>query len=167
MGKLEIRKPYDPVPRVAVEFDPDEGVTQQSFKEQCDVNNILKKFERTGMLEHAARFAGEYGDFIAADDYHGYMNKVVEAQQMFDQMPAGWRKRFGNDPANFLAFMDDPANEAEMREMGMLPKEIVDDAIEGRDSGSPSPKPGAGVPDGVEDTPNDGAGKVPEGGSAS
>lgn len=127
MSKLEIRKPYDKVPRVAVVFDPDEGVTQQSFKDECDVNNILKKFERTGMLEHAARFSGEYGDFITADDYHGYMNKVVEAQQMFEQLPAAWRKRFGNDPASFLEFMDNPENEAEMRELGMLPAEPAAD----------------------------------------
>lgn len=169
MSKVEIRKPFDEVPHVLATI-VDDGMTQQSFKEQCDVNNILKKFERTGMLDHASRFQGSYGDFVGAQEYHEYMNNVVSAQQMFDQMPAAWRKRFGNDPAQFLEFMDDPENVDEMRSLGMLPKE-PDDGKSGETDGQSARGKAAidrsGVSDSRAEAPQDGSGDKPEGGKAS
>lgn len=115
-----IRTAYQPSEPVRVVFPETEGRTQQSFKKQCDVNTIMKQFEKTGMFEHVTEHAGSYGDYLDAPEYHAAMNAVVEAQEMFDTLPARVRKRFGNDPSDFLAFMDDPENVDEMRSLGLL-----------------------------------------------
>lgn len=102
---------------------PDTGPsrTKQSFSEECDINNIMKKFEKTGIIDHARKYEGNYGDFTGAVDYHTAMNIVREADEMFQSIPATIRKRFDNDPQKFLEYVDNPENEDEMREMGLLP----------------------------------------------
>lgn len=121
---LNIRKPYDP--REAVRFAVSgKSMTQQSFKDQCDINNIMKRFEATGLADHVKQHGGTYDDYTGLPlDYHAAMNSVVEAQQMFETLPAKVRKRFGNDPGDFLNFVD-TADDAAMREIGLLPPEVV------------------------------------------
>lgn len=41
---------------------------------------------------------------------------------MFDTLPSKLRLRFGNDPAEFLSFVEDPANDQEMIDLGLKPK---------------------------------------------
>lgn len=48
--------------RVAISFDPEEGLTQQSFKDECDINQIVDLHHRTGIVNHVARGRPEYGD---------------------------------------------------------------------------------------------------------
>ena len=152
MGKITIRKPYDRSVPSRLTFADDEGRTQQSFKDQCDVNKILDKFTRTGVLEHVSEYGGEYGDFVDAPGYHEAMNSVVEAQQMFEALPAKLRKRFENDPATFLAFMDDPANVDEMRSMGLLPKEVPDPEPDPGERAAEPPATAPEAPDGDQGT---------------
>lgn len=94
--------------------------TKQSFKDECDVNAIMRRFEKTGIIEHVNRFQGNYGDFTQVpENYHAAVNQVIAAQGMFMTLPARVRARFANDPGNFLAFMDDPANQEEMIALGL------------------------------------------------
>jgi len=37
----------------------EESLTQQSLMAETDVNNIMRKYEKTGILTHVARYAGE------------------------------------------------------------------------------------------------------------
>ena len=37
--------------------------TKQAFKEECDVNNILRKYEKTGLITHVAAYKGRYEIF--------------------------------------------------------------------------------------------------------
>jgi len=113
-------RPHD---RVQLETGSDTR-TQQHMKDQCDINNILKGYRRHGVIEHVKAFEGRYGDFIGAPEYHEAMNQLVLAQNMFDTLPAQIRKRFSNDPAEFLDFAQDPSNEAHMRELGLIPPEV-------------------------------------------
>lgn len=46
----------------AISFDPDQGLTRQSFKEECDINNIVATYMRTGMVNHLPRVEPQYGD---------------------------------------------------------------------------------------------------------
>ena len=116
-----------------------ESRTKQSFKKECDINNIMSKYEKTGIISHCRQHGGEYGDFIAAPDYHTAMTEITRAEEMFMAIPAGVRAKFGNDPAAFLAFAQDPENLEEMREMGLAPVPLPD--VE-----APNPEEGAVVP---------------------
>ena len=96
-----------------------DSLAQQQFKEECDVNHIMKKYEKTGILEHRNNYEGRYGDFLSAPDYHSAMNAICAADEMFMSVPASIRQRFGNDPAAFLEFVQDPENLDEVRELGL------------------------------------------------
>lgn len=106
--------------RVSIDFTDTHSLAKQSFAAECDINNILKKFEKTGMIEHVKEHHGHYGDFIGAPDYLTAMNAIVEAQEAFDSLPAKVRKRFANDPKEFLEFVQDPDNREEMQKLGLL-----------------------------------------------
>lgn len=98
--------------------------TKQYMKEQCDINFIVKQFQRTGLVNHVAKREGQYGDF-ADIDFKAAMDQVVAAQELFATVPAHIRKQFGNDPGAFLDFVTDPANLDRMAEMGLLSPEAA------------------------------------------
>ncbi len=93
-------------------------VTKQSFKDDCDINLIMAKFVKTGVLENTRDDPPEYG-FASSDDFRESMEIVSKANSMFESMPSKIRNKFENDPARFLDFVQDPKNEKEMQEMGL------------------------------------------------
>lgn len=95
-----------------------ESMTRQSHKKECDINVIVSRFNKDGVVTHIAKHGGSYGDVTGAD-YRTMMNQVVRAQEMFDELPSEVRKRFGNDPATFLDFVQDEKNLEELRKMGL------------------------------------------------
>lgn len=108
---------------------PEPSLTHQSMAADCDINNIMKRFEKTGMIDHVTNHKGDYGDFPDASDYLTSLLKVKESQEMFDSLPAQIRARFDNEPSNFLDFVDDPANRPEMARMGLLTEEAAEAAL--------------------------------------
>ena len=133
---LNIRKHYDPSIKVQI-FPVGESLTHQSMAEDCDINKIMERFQQTGLLDHMNTFEGQYGDFTEVpQDYHEAMNQVLEAQEMFYTLPSSVRKKFHNDPGQFLEFVDDPSNTDAMREMGLVPEKPSQSVIE-----TPAEKP--------------------------
>lgn len=107
--------------RVQLRMKPDEiSRTQQSFAKECDINNIMAKFRKGGELTHLAKHDPQYGDFTTELDYQTACNRVLDAQADFGALSAEIRKRMDNDPAKFLAFMADPENLEEARELGLV-----------------------------------------------
>lgn len=106
---------------VDLDFDADvnPSCTHQSFAKQTDINLIMARYQKTGIVEHLNVHNGEYGDYLSADDYHASVNAVLAAQDCFMSLPSSIRSRFENDPAKFLAFVDDPKNVDEMINMGL------------------------------------------------
>lgn len=106
--------------RVTIKFTKP-SMTQQSFKDECDINNIMAKYERTGIVDHVSQFQGQYGDFIGFPDYHTAMNAIRQADEMFMTLPSSIRERFNNSAEAFLQFAQDPDNYEEMVRMGLIP----------------------------------------------
>ena len=102
---IEIRKWGDRPKSRYVEKFP--GKTEQSHKKACDINNIMAKFVKTGVLEHEAKYKPQYGDFYSADDFTQSMYIVAEANSVFAELPAETRKEFDNDPAKYLAHIEE------------------------------------------------------------
>lgn len=93
----------------------------QSFKAECDINNIMAKFEKTAILTHVNRYQGRYGDFTSTpQSFAEAMQQVTAAREMFQTLPSQLRKRFGNDPGSFVEFVEQ-ADEHQLREVGLLP----------------------------------------------
>lgn len=94
--------------------------TKQEFCDECDINNIMRKYEKTGLISHTANGVARYGDFTNADDYLSATNQVLEAQATFDALPARVRDRMENNPANLIAFLGDENNLDEAVQLGLV-----------------------------------------------
>lgn len=94
----------------------------QQYKDQCDINLIVKRFKRTGELTHLNNRRGFYGDLSDAPSFRESMQLVVEAQQAFAELPSQIRKRFGNDPALLMEFIADKNNYDEAVSLGLIDK---------------------------------------------
>lgn len=112
----------DPRPGRRVQiFSDGPSLTQQQFKDEVDVNIILKKWRRTGDLTHVNQGSGNYGDFSNADTYLAAKNAVMDAQRDFDELPSDLRARFHNSPQELLEFVSIEGNEKEAIEIGLIP----------------------------------------------
>jgi len=98
--------------------------TKQSFRDECDINNILRQFNVTGELPSGS-VQPQYGDFSGITDYQSALNAVMAAQDSFLQLPAKVRAKFDNDPALFVEFASDEANRDEMKALGLLHEETA------------------------------------------
>lgn len=103
------------------ELTLDPSMTKQSFVAECDINNIVRDFTQHGMIQHINERAamGAFVDLPDTMDYQQALEIARQAQTAFDQLPAKVRARFDNDPTEFLAFMQDPANQDEAIELGL------------------------------------------------
>jgi len=96
----------------------DPSRTDQSFKDECDINTIVRNFGVTGELPLSSATPMQ-GDFTNVVDYQSALNLIIRADEAFSELSAAVRRRFDNDPAKFLDFASDPANLEQMREMGL------------------------------------------------
>ncbi len=102
--------------RVRVVFEG-EGRTRQSFTDECDINKIMAKYQKTGAISHFSRHSARY-DFADDITFHEALNVVTEADRMFADLPSKLRERF-REPGDFLSFVQDEANAEEMIELGL------------------------------------------------
>lgn len=102
--------------------------TQQSFRDECDINSILRQFNVTGQLP-VGSVQPQYGDFSGITDYQSALNAVMAAQDSFLALPAKVRARFDNDPALFVEFASDEANKDEMKALGLFREEAAVAAV--------------------------------------
>lgn len=121
-------QPHQPVDWDGYIADPKTGelvkepsMTKQSFVAECDINNIVKEFTQTGQVSHVNEKArqGAYVDLPDSMDFQQGLEMVRAAETAFMTLPAQVRARFGNDPAQFLEFFQDPANQEEAIKLGL------------------------------------------------
>lgn len=128
-----IRNPYNYDTNLASEesalYCEDPSRTKQSFKEECDINTILKRFNITGQLP-VCPLQPQYGDFSGVFDYQTALNAVIAAQDSFNALPATLRNRFANDPAAFVDFCSDESNREEMIRLGLVIEKATEVAVE-------------------------------------
>lgn len=105
------------------ESNDEPSMTKQAHKNECDINYLMDRYERTGLFydpsEPGSNRLPEFGDF-SDFDYLDAMNAVNEANDRFAELPARMRARFENDPAKLLAFLADERNREEALSLGLL-----------------------------------------------
>lgn len=113
---------------------PGPSMTQQSFKEECDINTIVKRFGVTGQLPAPVAMPS-YSDFSEVVDYQTALNAIRRSGEAFMGLPSGVRERFQNDPQQLLVFLGDEANRPEAEKLGLVsPKPPGDPAVSGSSS---------------------------------
>lgn len=97
------------------------GRVERHHRNECNINSIMAKYRRTGLLP-ARVGSGMSGDFTAAVDYHSSLEAIRAAEAGFMSMPSQLRKRFDNDPAKLLDFLANDDNYDEAVALGLVPK---------------------------------------------
>jgi len=101
-------------------INEEKSLTQQQYKNDCDVNLIIAKYEQTGTLHHVDNAKrGVYMDLTQAPSFEESLKVVMQAQNAFDEIPAQIRQRFGHDPQQFIDFLADEANTEEAIKLGL------------------------------------------------
>jgi phage internal scaffolding protein len=118
MHKVQIRKPHVREKRVSIDFKDEETLTQQHHKDEVDINNILRKFQKHGAIEHRNEYRGQYG-FATSTTLQEAMDTVIRAETMFNDLPADVRSKFNQDAGQFLDFVQNPENAKELVKMGL------------------------------------------------
>lgn len=96
--------------------------TEQSHKDQCDVNKIIEKYDRTGLLTHVTKIEARFGD-VTGVDFRRAQDIYINAQKMFDDLPAHVKKRFNQNAGELLEFMENEENRKEAIELGLIAPE--------------------------------------------
>ena len=98
------------------------SMTQQSDKDDADINIIVSRFAKSGQLP-AVQMEPLYADFTSAPDYRTAVELTNKANEAFYQIPARIRGQFDNNPQEFIAFALDPKNKDKMKEWGLTAPE--------------------------------------------
>lgn len=118
-------RPHDPV--YVPGFEPGaqpKGGARQEFKDECDVNVIMAKYEGAWPppplpgeeppymdLSYVPGTLLEAHEFIAAAE-HAFIERVPAKQRL---------EMFGNSPFNFVEYASNPDNLPKLREWGLAP----------------------------------------------
>lgn len=125
--------------RLNLKKDYGKSRTKQSFKDEVNVNNVIKKYRITGQMPMTM---GEpmYGDFSDVKSYQESINIVMKADEQFKRLPSDIRKKFENDPAKFLEFVGNPDNHEEMVKMKLAKHKAVGDSKESPEAAKKVPE---------------------------
>lgn len=121
---LLIHSRFNPPGKVKLECPP-ETRTQQHFKNEANINSIMRRYKTTGTLvDPLAPRRGNpmYGDFSQVSDFQSAQNALIEAENAFMSLPSEIRRRFQNNPAEFLKFLENPENREEAIKLGLIEK---------------------------------------------
>lgn len=96
------------------------SLTEQSHVASCDINTIMSRYEKQGVVPSGPDGQPFFGDFSNVPDFHTAQNALIQAENSFNQLPAKLRKRFDNDPGELLKFLADKNNRKEAIELGLI-----------------------------------------------
>lgn len=94
---------------------PEETQVQQHFKEECDINTILRRIEGGADPSILMQRKGCYMDLTDLDveSLRDSFDAVSVAEEVFMTLSADVRKKFDDDPAVFMEYLDDRGLDSE------------------------------------------------------
>lgn len=112
---------YIPHQSVGLDTGPDSYV-QQSAKEECNILNILKTYNNTGIITHSNPNKPIYTDLPDQHDYQEALQMVQEGMDAFASLPSSLRRHFNDDPEYFLHALHDPKQRKFLEDAGIFEK---------------------------------------------
>lgn len=96
------------------------SLTEQCFKDECDINNIVKK-PNLGVNPFNVRtdLHATFGDFSEMKTFEEANRIVSEALNNFNALPSTIRDRFDGNIQKFADFINNPDNISEGIELGI------------------------------------------------
>lgn len=117
-SKITFFTRFNPPPSPGLECK-DATLTRQEFVQECDLNNIMKRYAAGMPLPSGSR-QPLYGDFSDIPDYARAFQIVSDAHDAFMSLPSDVRDRFKNDPAQLMSFLQDKNNFEEGVKLGLF-----------------------------------------------
>lgn len=99
-----------------------ESRTKSEFKDECDINKVLKRHGVTDLMRQGINNLTLMGDIDVSqvDTYEEMVQVVKNAEDAFNAVPSHVRKRFSNDPGEMIDFLKDPSNKDEAIKLGLV-----------------------------------------------
>lgn len=125
-----IKKRYDDQIKSSLTFNKNNpksvSKTKQSFSKEANINNIMARYAKTGVLVDPATInAGripQYGDFTDGAEFLDMQNRIATAHQNFELLPSNIRSMFDNSPEKLLDFVSNEENLEACQELGLVDK---------------------------------------------
>lgn len=111
--------------------------TKQSFKDQCNITNIICQYDKTGLTTHINEKTPQNIDHTQIPAYQDTLNFVTHINQQFDQLPQEIKERF-KTKEDLSQFISDPKNYSEAQKLGLLPQSQGDGLGQPTEPASPS-----------------------------
>lgn len=107
--------------KVVLDCTGEELITEQSHKEEVNINNIVKRHGVDLVQKHVQLLRSDMYRFddVTGNDFQEAMDKVGKARESFQALPSKVRDQFDNNPAKFLDFVHNPDNLEKMYDMGL------------------------------------------------
>ncbi|MEM2002727.1 MAG: hypothetical protein QXT77_08795 [Candidatus Methanomethylicaceae archaeon] len=83
--------------------------TQQQFKDECDLNRIVKNAQKGIPPRFMAQGVPQYGDFSNVPDLAEAHQLIQDAYDAFMNLPSQLRLELGNDPRNINSITEEQA----------------------------------------------------------
>ena len=97
--------------------------TKQAFKDECDINRIVKRHGEHGLWDHLTPQKPLYGDFSTAVDLQDAIELVQAAEDSFMALPAEVRALADNDPIKFAQMCASRDDFDALVQAGLIPGE--------------------------------------------
>ena len=94
--------------------------TKQNLKDNADVNKIIKRYNKTGVLPNMNKLEAMYGE-ITSQDLQDALNKVDASYEAFAEVPSEIRAKFNNDAGRFIDYATNPDNLKQMQQWQLAP----------------------------------------------
>ena len=79
-----------------------ESLTQKHFKKETDVNNIVARYNQSGIDPYADRIGNQNFGYASSKSFTEAMQETARVQTAFNELPSQARQHFQNDPARWL-----------------------------------------------------------------
>lgn len=95
---------------------PGKSITEQHHARACDINTIMAKYLKTGVIDHIAKWEPQFGD-VSDLDFQRSMETITRVESEFYELPAFARAHYDHDPAKYLAAVVTPEGLEELQNL--------------------------------------------------
>lgn len=156
-GKYILRRKNGSTRVITINKDP--SMTDEQFQKDTDVNNIIRKYVKTGQVSHIAKNPGQYADVSELPDLHDGLLKIKQAKLAFEQLPQKVRE-VAKSPMGLVKYLSDPKNDEQAVKLGLktMPKK-ADSGLNGNSAASNDVGGASGKADKTDKKPDSGGSK--------
>lgn len=115
-----MQNPYLKKRRIITLHQTKPARTKQSFKDECDIKNIINLYNKTGLTTHINQKPQQNIDHTQIPNYQDTLNFVTNIQQQYDQLPQEIKQRF-TTTTQLSNFLENSENHEEAQKLGLLP----------------------------------------------